>query len=51
MTVENKERFMEYANKRIEEKRAKEKINKDNIDDYIVAKSWKFRKIREHRGL
>jgi len=50
MTVENKERFMEYANKRLEEKRIKTKANNDNVDDYNVAKSWKFKKIRDHRG-
>ena len=50
MTAENKENFMAYANKRLEEKRTKEKINNNNVDDYIVAKSWKFRKIRAHRG-
>ncbi|WP_258881153.1 hypothetical protein [Clostridium tagluense] len=40
---------MAYVNKRLEEKRVKKKINNNNVDDYNVAKSWKFRKIRGYR--
>jgi hypothetical protein len=49
MTVENKERFMEYANKVIKEKKPKAKINDDNVADYNVVKSWKFRQIRGYK--
>jgi len=49
MTAENKENFMIYANKRIQEKRIKEKLNNDNVDDYNVIKTWRFRKVREYR--
>lgn len=46
MTIENKEKFMAYANKRLEEKRAKKKNPNADADDYIVVKLWRFKKIR-----
>jgi hypothetical protein len=50
MTIENKENFMAYAAKRIEEKRIKDKLNNDNVEDYNNVKSWKFRRIRGYRN-
>lgn len=49
MTVENKERFMEYANKFIKEKKLKAKINDDNILDYNAVRYWKFKQIRGNK--
>lgn len=46
MTIENKEKFMVYANKRLEEKSVRKKNPKVDADDYIVAKLWRFKKIR-----
>lgn len=50
MTAGNKEKFMIYAAKVLEEKRIKEKANDADVDDYNNAKTWRFRKIRGHRG-
>ncbi|MBZ9615327.1 hypothetical protein [Clostridium estertheticum] len=49
MTPENKENFMTYVNKRLEEKRIKKKLKNKDVDDYNTAKTWKFRKIREYK--
>ncbi|MCB2309012.1 hypothetical protein LGL08_20120 [Clostridium estertheticum] len=49
MTPENKKNFMAYVNKRIDEKRLKEKNNDKNVDDYNTAKTWKFKKIRGYK--
>ena len=50
MTPENKKDFMAYATKVLEEKRIKEKANNADVNDYNNAKTWRFRKIRGHRG-
>ncbi|MCB2308861.1 hypothetical protein LGL08_20380 [Clostridium estertheticum] len=50
MTAENKEKFMAYVHKAFEEKRIKEKANDADVNDYNNAKTWRFRKIRGHRG-
>ena len=50
MTAGNKEKFMTYAAKVLEEKRIKEKANNADINDYNNAKIWRFRKIRGQRS-
>lgn len=49
MTAENKANFMLYVGKRLEEKKHNKKFYDDEVDDYIAAKSWKFKKIRGYK--
>ena len=46
MTAENKANFMLYVGKRLEEKKHNKKFYDDLVNDYIDAKSWRFKKMR-----